>query len=1310
MAKPVIFSVLYSNVNINPFLQGTKTATQSVNNLQQSGSSLQIEMGKVQARLLSTQTRFSALTQEQNNLTTSIKNNAMAVGQAQAQYEALGQRISVAQQKMAAASQIGNNRSAAGYRLQLNQLIPAQQTLKDKIEATESSLSKEQQRFAYVNAQIAVKSARIAELNQKIDQMNGKVNNQPTKPTGTFASIISGVQEAYGKVEKFVNVFNRVTLTMERGRRSIHRVVLVVNDISKLFTGKPLFAKAEESIDRTGKAADTAKGKVMGFSGSLHGAAGASSILTTSIGVLIGNVASFIAKLGVDAVSFFTNSLVQLGQTAVGVVANYERGVSALKAMVSQEMRAKDTTLGMNAAMVQAGPVAQKLTKWIEDLAILSPFSEEDVKQTFFLAKSYGFLVSEAKRVSSAILNWGAATGKAGYDLQRVILAMGQMRQTGKVLGQDIMQLAQVGINVKEILSKGLGMTMTEVSKKLQDGSINARAAIKVLTESLEKDWGDAAKAQAGTLSGLLSSIQDLMPRFLREFFGPMNQETGKLMGILGALQPYLQRLVDFLSSDSVLNGIRGIGIQLGELATKAFAWGEGFVMSFTAGLRSGVEGILGFISQVGKILTKWLRPSSPPLVAPNLDKWGEEAAAIYFGGFASEGATKVFADVSDKIENVLRSMSFGKDEDISLIPVINDIRKQVLQLSNELGTFGSVTSGVLDSITSKLGGAAGAVRYYIQSYAQLQQSQQQVALAQENLNRITQAYDDRLKSVRGELAGISEARQYRDEEKELKKIQRILNDPHASAARKQAAAERLREIQLQRQERMLTKNREGAIAGASAQLEDAQNQYAWAQQNFAIAQSQLEAIQKQNSLFEEQARLLQQIKDKTDDAGETGSLWPDTDLSGLDISGVGNLSETFSGLAANIENVKVAWSGFFDAIQLRWAQIQEFINGLMPTFQNVWQFAVDSWNLISPELTNSVKASLDSISSIWGEHQETIKKIIEISFKIIVATLITALDLVLGIISVSLKLMEISFHFWSLAIQGRWDEAWIYLRQSMTQVINDVLVSIVKWLQMISNIVGVDLGKVYRTWEGVFKDAYTIAKFYLDQLIPAFWAVVNEIKDKIVTAINSLLSGDIGGAFSSLLDVVRSVFNNIPSVIAGALYSLGSQVDIAGILGSVLGSGFFQALDQAARSLSNMSWMFFGVGWNIVRGIIDGIKGAAFMIGGALWEVVNSAVNNIKRMLGIASPSKLFAKIGKTIPAGLAQGIKALSFMPKMEIQATAAGMVNSIVSPPAGSQTAYNTNTVNNNNQLVQNLTVNSNRSSQGIQQDFRVMRLAR
>jgi len=210
--------------------------------------------------------------------------------------------------------------------------------------------------------------------------------------------------------------------------------------------------------------------------------------------------------------------------------------------------------LSMTDAMAQAGPKVADLLDWITKLAVQSPFNQADVASAFRMAMAYGFTTEEAKRLTQATIDFASGSGATGAAMGTISLALGQIKAKGKLAGQEVLQLVNAGLSVDAILAGAFGKSTEEIVKMREGGLIPANKAIEAITASLEKDFGGAAKRQAGTFSGLISSLQDIKEIGLREFF----------TGTFEEIQPYVSSFVDSLSSQEFMGKLRAIGETVG--------------------------------------------------------------------------------------------------------------------------------------------------------------------------------------------------------------------------------------------------------------------------------------------------------------------------------------------------------------------------------------------------------------------------------------------------------------------------------------------------------------------------------------------------------------------------------------------------------------------------------------------------------------------------------------------------------------------------------------------------------------------------
>ena len=169
-----------------------------------------------------------------------------------------------------------------------------------------------------------------------------------------------------------------------------------------------------------------------------------------------------------------------------------------------------------------------------------------------------------------------------------------------------------------------------------------------------------------------------------------------------------------------------------------------------------------------------------------------------------------------------------------------------------------------------------------------------------------------------------------------------------------------------------------------------------------------------------------------------------------------------------------------------------------------------------------------------------------------------------------------------------------------------------------------------------------TIIPLAVDTLLQNLPSIVSAGMDMVLAIVNGILD-NIDLLIDCIIDlidvVVDKLIENLPKLIEG-----GIKLTLA------LASGIIKAIPQLVaklpqlivsviRGLNDGFMRIDEIGKNIVIGIWNGIA----KMGDWLWNKVSSffggIVNGVKKLLGIASPSKVFAGIGGFMAEGLGEG-----------------------------------------------------------------------
>ena len=130
--------------------------------------------------------------------------------------------------------------------------------------------------------------------------------------------------------------------------------------------------------------------------------------------------------------------------------------------------------------------------------------------------------------------------------------------------------------------------------------------------------------------------------------------------------------------------------------------------------------------------------------------------------------------------------------------------------------------------------------------------------------------------------------------------------------------------------------------------------------------------------------------------------------------------------------------------------------------------------------------------------------------------------------------------------------------------------------------------------------------------------------------------------AGSRFLSAIGSYISQVPGRIGAGL---SGAISAVGSFASSMASGALRAgqqfLSNLVNTLASIPGRMVSIGSQIVQGIINGITGSIGQVGSAILGGVKDAIADVKNMLGIHSPSRLFRdQIGRNIGLGLAQGI----------------------------------------------------------------------
>lgn len=330
--------------------------------------------------------------------------------------------------------------------------------------------------------------------------------------------------------------------------------------------------------------------------------------------------------------------------------------------------------------------------------------------------------------------------------------------------------------------------------------------------------------------------------------------------------------------------------------------------------------------------------------------------------------------------------------------------------------------------------------------------------------------------------------------------------------------------------------------------------------------------------------------------------------------------------ISAAIEFVK----GLFASFKQFWNENgQEILNNAKIYFTGVWETIQTVFgaiytvvqDVLSSKVIPFIQSQLESLRQFWQENGEQIMQAVQNAFQFIQSVVQFVMPIVKFIIEIvwsaiqdiiggALNVIKGLIQVFTGIFTGDWSQLWEGIKKILSGAVQFILG--IMSLNFLGNI------------KNVFKNLLTNGV----NIIKNMWtAIVNFFKGASANSTNIVMSlvSRVVGFFRNLLTNGTNIFRNLLNVIRNNMNNV--RTTIVNIWNRII--SFLKGIN-----LRN-------IGKDIIRGLIDGIGSMASAVVDKVKSIGNSIKNGFKKVLGIASPSKIMRdEIGRWIPEGIAVGI----------------------------------------------------------------------
>lgn len=198
--------------------------------------------------------------------------------------------------------------------------------------------------------------------------------------------------------------------------------------------------------------------------------------------------------------------------------------------------------------------LAEEFINVLKDFAATTPFSFSESEQAAKRLLAYGIQYKNVMYVMQGVLAASSMQNNPQV-IESVSRALGQIYTKGRLMGEEVRQLAEAGIPAYEILQEKLGLTSAQM-QNLGRQTIPASEAINALVDGMNERFGDVITASSRTFQGLLSNLKDNAVMLASGIFEPLFTTMKSILNVVGTFVARMRQLFELKGLGGVFEAI----------------------------------------------------------------------------------------------------------------------------------------------------------------------------------------------------------------------------------------------------------------------------------------------------------------------------------------------------------------------------------------------------------------------------------------------------------------------------------------------------------------------------------------------------------------------------------------------------------------------------------------------------------------------------------------------------------------------------------------------------------------------------------
>ena len=330
-------------------------------------------------------------------------------------------------------------------------------------------------------------------------------------------------------------------------------------------------------------------------------------------------------------------------------------------------------------------------------------------------------------------------------------------------------------------------------------------------------------------------------------------------------------------------------------------------------------------------------------------------------------------------------------------------------------------------------------------------------------------------------------------------------------------------------------------------------------------------------------------------------------------------LSSFFSGLWEGISSVaQSVWggissffTGIWDGVSSVWNTVW---NGVKTVFEAVWGFIqAYAQNVIMP-IAEFIKNAFIVVAAVFVTIWNGIKTVWETVWNAIVAFFTPIIQVISDTITTVCTF-----------ISETWNTVWSAVSVFFQTIWNGIVAFFTPIIVGIATTISTVVSAIQATWDAVWGAISSFFQSVWNAMVAVYSPIIESIQNTISSVINAISNtwNSIWGGISSFF---TGIWDGMKNAVGNAIGWIGDK--IGGIKDTVMGA------------LSGAGEWLVSVGRDLIQGLINGIGDMFGWVRDKICSLGDNILGWAEDVLGIGSPSKIFAQYGRWLDEGLAIGI----------------------------------------------------------------------